>query len=96
MVNKVLLCAFCYMVLSLMQPNNAIFPDRSELIALERQSRSTRLSAFADAAIVAQLLAIRDNHPQWRNRCRENGVIAAHAYAAQLKNFSTPHEIIEL
>lgn len=43
-------------------------------------ARQSRLSPYASAAIVTQLLAIYDKHPQWRTNRRENGVIASHAY----------------
>ncbi|MES2907156.1 MAG: hypothetical protein V4691_09090 [Pseudomonadota bacterium] len=55
-----------------------------KLTVLYEPPRTTRLSPFADAALVVQLLAIRDNHPQWRTNRREDGVIAAHAYEATL------------
>lgn len=55
------------------------------LIACASPRRAGHLSPFSNAAVVTQLLAIRDNHPQWRTNRREDGVIASHAYAATLK-----------
>lgn len=63
------------------------------LIPLSPYERAPRFSWPVDAGLIVQLLSIRDQHPQWRNFRREDGVIAAHKYAAHPRSLSAPHEI---
>ena len=67
-----------------------------ELIVLQPRKFARRVTQPVKAGIIVQLLSIHDNHPQWRRLNREDGIIAAHKYAAQLKDFSTQHEITKL
>ncbi len=70
---------------------------RGKLVVLYRDYPRARPAPPVHAGLVAQLLSIRDNHPQWRRLRREDGVIAAHAYAVQLKDFTAPNtDLIKL
>lgn len=54
------------------------------LIALgPRPLRRTRLSPHASPLVVTQLLAIHDNHPQWRRNRRLDEVSVTEAYERQ-------------
>jgi hypothetical protein len=76
--------------------NDETRPSLGQLIVLPpRQKLKTRAHP-AHSGVIVQLLSIRDDHPQWREIRREDGVIAAHKYAAQLKDFSAPHNSVEL
>lgn len=85
---------------------NETRPSLGELIVLPPRKPAALRTRHADAGLIVQLLSIRDNHPQWRKLKREDGVIAAHKYAAQLKDFhvhlslgeggSAPHNVTEL
>jgi hypothetical protein len=79
--------------------DNRRYPPSSsgKFIVLSEEARPAPFHFHVNNGLIAQLLSIRDNDPQWRILHREEIVIAANAYTAQMKELSAPRlELVKL